>query len=247
MKRHNEKGAVMKEKREEDLQVYTNADMSHQNTLRFKLSLLWDSIRLNGPKETLERMALRGYYRLKGVDFSTENLHNLTLTGPHTEHGTALVSTSRHFFRRILSELESFAGCRIGRELFVDYGSGKGAALIHARALGFRRAVGIEFARELNDTALENIRRLGIDNITSLYLDATQYTPPADTSVIYFFNPFDAIVMEKVMQNIVSADFTNKPWIIYGRPTCSDVVDRYATRIGESRHESGAVVYYYKL
>ena len=237
----------MSNQQQDDLKVHTNADMSHQNSLLYKLSMFWDSIKLNGPIETLERLLLRAYYRYKGIDFSTQNLHNLTLTGDYTDHGTALVSSSRHFFKRILAELEQFAGHQVSKKLFIDYGSGKGAALIHARALGFERAIGIEFAKELNDVAIDNIRKLGLDHIDAYFRDATEYTPPKETTVIYFFNPFDEVVMEKVMQNISQQVYTTTPYIIYGRPTCGHVVEQYATKIGTSTHESGAVIDFYQL
>ncbi len=230
----------------DDLKIHTNADMSHQNRLWFKLSLLFDSIRNNGLKETFDRLKLRIYYRLKGVDFSTENLHHLTLTGENKTHGTALVSTSRHFFRRLMQELEHFSQAPIKKNLFIDYGSGKGAALIHARQYGFEKVIGVEFAKELHEKALENIQKLHLDNTISLHEDAAAFTPPPETTLIYFFNPFDAVVMEKVAQKITQTTFHNDPYIIYGRPTCAAVMERYFTLLGSATHESGAVVNYYQ-
>jgi 16S rRNA G966 N2-methylase RsmD len=240
------KETLMK-KHNNNLKIYTNADMSHQNTLWFQISLFIDSIKLNGIGNTLKRLSQRLYYKYKGIDFSTQNLHNLTLTGEYQTHGTALVSSSKYFFQRVFSELESIAGKKIEKNLFIDYGSGKGAAIIHAKNLGFNETIGIEFAKELHETALSNIRKLGLTKVTSLYQDATTFIPPPYTSVIYFFNPFDEVVMEKVAQNIKQQQFMNDVYIIYGRPTCSMVLDRYFTLLGTKEHESGAIVNYYKV
>lgn len=232
-----------------NLDVHTNADMSHQNSMFFKVKIFLDSLKTNGILPTIEKMYQRFYYKLKGVDFSTQNLHDLTLTGDFTEHGTALVSTSKDFFKRVMSELEELSGVEIKKDLFIDYGSGKGAALIHASDMGFKQVYGVEFAKELNDISVENITKLGLENIHSLYQDATTFVPPIDTTVIYFFNPFDAVVMEKVVENILAKKsfFKESVYVIYGRPTCGDVLEKSFLLLGTKEHESGAVIKYYKV
>ncbi len=229
--------------------MHTNVDMSHQNTLIFKTKVFFDSLKTNGLKVTIDKLYQHFYYKVKGVDFSTQNLHDLTLTGDYKEHGTALVSTSKDFFSRIFSELETVAGKKIKKELFIDYGSGKGAALIHARALGFKEVYGVEFAKELHAVSINNIDKLGLQNIHALYQDATTFIPPKETTVIYFFNPFDQVVMEKVIANIVAqkAFFLDEVYLIYGRPTCGTLLDQSFQLLGTKEHESGAVVNYYKV
>lgn len=229
------------------LEIHTNADMSHQNTIIFKVKVFLDALKTHGIIPTIHKIYQRFYYTIKGVDFSTENLHDLTLAGAYKEHGTALVSTSRDFFHRVFSELEMVSGKKIEKKLFIDYGSGKGAALIHARQLGFQEVYGIEFAKELNNTAIKNIQKLHLDNIHALYQDATLFLPPQETTVIYLFNPFDEVVMEKVIENIKEVDFTSEVYIIYGRPTCGALLNEHFTLLGTKEHESGAVVNYYRV
>ncbi len=227
--------------------MHTNVDMSHQNRLWFKLKVFADSLRVNGVGPTIKRILQRVEYKRKGIDFSTQNLHDLTLTGEFKEHGTALVSTSKDFFKRVMDELEELAEAPIEKRLFIDYGSGKGAALIHAREMGFEEVYGIEFAKELNDTSLENIQKLGLTGIHSLHQDATTFDPPKQTTVIYFFNPFDEVVMEKVVAKIKQTDFENDTYIIYGRPTCGKILDAHFTKLASVEHESGTAVNYYKV
>jgi 16S rRNA G966 N2-methylase RsmD len=238
----------MSEKKDK-LQMHTNVDMSHQNKLWFKIKLFLDSLRVNGIRATLARIAQRLYYKQKGVDFSTQNLHDLTLAGEYTSHGTALVSSSKEFFKRVFLELEEAAGREIAKDLFIDYGSGKGAALIHARELGFQTVYGVEFAKELNDISIENIKKLNLTNIHSLHQDATTFTPPKETTVIYFFNPFDEVVMSKVVENIIARkeDFLDDVYIIYGRPTCGTLLEKHFTLLKSVEHESGTAVSYYKV
>jgi 16S rRNA G966 N2-methylase RsmD len=231
------------------LEMHTNVDMSHQNTLWFKIKLFLDSLKVNGIIPTIKRIYQRFYYKQKGVDFSTQNLHDLTLVGEHKEHGTALVSTSKDLLERVFSELESFVGEKIQKELFIDYGSGKGAALIHAHNLGFKAVYGVEFAKELNDTSLENIKKLNLKNIYSLNEDATTFMPPKETTLIYFFNPFDEVVMKKVIENILEAKkyFLKDVYIIYGRPTCGALLEENFTCLGTKEHESGTTVSFFKV
>lgn len=235
------KGKTMKD-------THTNADMSHQNSLSYKLGEFFESLKENGIKLTIDKIFQRVYYKLKGVDFSTENLHDLTLTGDFKDHGTALVSTSKDFFKKVFEDLEDITGKKIEKNIFLDYGSGKGGAIIQARNIGFKQSIGIEFAKELHAVAEVNIERLGLKNIDSFYQDATTYLPPLDISVIYLFNPFDAVVMEKVAQNIASLkdDFKNNVYIIYGNPSC-EVLDDYFTLLDQTEHVSGARVTYYKV
>ncbi len=232
---------------DKDLEVHTNADMSHQNSIRYKLMLFWDALKTAGLLSTVKKIYQRVYYKVKGIDFSTQNLHNLTLAGEYVEHGTALVSTSKDFFKRIFSELEELAAKEIDKTLFIDYGSGKGAALIHAKKFGFKEVYGIEFAKELNECAIENIKKLNLQHIHALYQDATTFIPLKETTVIYFFNPFDEVVMEKVIENIKKVTFDSDVYIIYGRPTCATLLNQHFHLLGTKKHESGAVVNYYRV
>jgi 16S rRNA G966 N2-methylase RsmD len=226
----------------------TNADMSHQNSLKYKIGELFNSLKENGIIPTIDKIVQRVYYKLKGVDFSTQNLHDLTLTGQFQDHGTALVSTSKDFFKKVFTDLELVTKKRVDKNIFLDYGSGKGGAIIHASYAGFKKSIGIEFAKELHDIAECNIKRLGLKNVDSFYQDATTYMPPLDVSIIYLFNPFDEVVMTKVAQNIASLKdkFKNEVYIIYGNPSC-EVLDDYFTLLDKIEHPSGARVNYYKV
>ncbi len=229
--------------------THTNADMSHQHTLGYKISELIESVRVYGLSKTIEKIIRRITYRLKGIDFETENIYNLTRTGAYVEHGTALVSTSYDFFMRVMGDMERFLGHPVSKELFIDYGSGKGGAIIHARMYGFKEAIGVEFAKELHETAQRNIERLKLDHIHSHYADATQFPPPERTSLIYLFNPFDAVVMERVADLIVATKprFVQPVYLIYGNPSCEEVLDARFVRIHEVSYPTGARVLYYRV
>lgn len=177
----------------------TNADMSHQNGIVYKVEMFFNSLRGNGPIPTFRKIKQRVYLKAKGLDFKTENIYDLTRTGAYQNHGTALVSSSEDYITQLITDLEAMIKTTLNKNIFFDYGSGKGAAIIHAKKIGFKRAIGVEFAKELHEIAVENIKKMNLKDVDSFYADASAYILPSDVSVIYFYNPFDEIVMEKVV------------------------------------------------
>jgi len=228
--------------------THTNADMSHQNTIFYKTEVFFKSLKDNGVMPTIRKVGQRIDYKIKGVDFSTQNIYDLTRTGEHQERGTALVSTSVDFLAQLMKDLERLIQKPVPKNLFVDFGSGKGAAIIHAKSLGFEKTIGVEFAKELHECAVRNIEALQLTGVESLYEDATNYKLPKDISLIYLFNPFDEVVMDKVMQNIMSqkSEFENDVYIIYGNASCR-TVRNYCELLDETVYPSGAKAEFYKL
>lgn len=228
--------------------THTNADMSHQNKIGYKLNVLFNSLRTNGLLPTFRKMFQRVNLKVKGVDFSTQNIYDLTRTGDYQEHGTALVSSSEDFLAQLIQDLESVVKTPLRKDLFIDYGSGKGAAIIHAKKIGFKQTIGVEFAKELHETAVENIKKMKLENVESLYADATTYVPPKNVSVIYFFNPFDEVVMQKVIENILEhkASFENEVYVIYGNASCTVLKDRL-TLLKEVTYPSGSTADFFKV
>ncbi len=228
--------------------THTNADMSHQNGIVYKFGELINSLNENGTLPTLRKIGQRISYKIKGVDFSTQNIYDLTRIGEHKEHGTALVSTSKDFLSKLINDLEESIEKPLNKNIFIDYGSGKGAAIIHARELGFRRSIGVEFAKELHETAQRNIQKLKLDNVDSVYADATMYLAPLDVSVIYLFNPFDEVVMKKLIANIVKQkeNFKNDVYLIYGNAS-SDILKNSFELIKKITYPSGSTADFYKI
>ncbi len=228
--------------------THTNADMSHENRLSYKISIFFKSLRDNGVLLTIRKIGQRLYYKIMGVDFETQNIYDLTRKGEYTEHGTALVSTSIDFLSQLLGDLEKAIEKPLNKNLFIDFGSGKGAAIIHAKRLGFKQAIGVEFAKELHEIAQKNIKALRVKGVESIYEDATQFTLPKETSLIYFFNPFDEVVMQKVFDNIMKQkdNFENDVYVIYGNASCTVWRDN-CELLDKITYISGATAEFYKL
>ena len=91
---------------------------------------------------------------------------------------------------------------------FIDFGAGKGRALLLASGFLFKRIVGVEYCEELAEIARRNIhqyppaaKRGGPIEVVSA--DAAEFPIPAGPLVLFFFNPFGESVMGKVVHNVV--------------------------------------------
>jgi hypothetical protein len=90
---------------------------------------------------------------------------------------------------------------------FVDFGSGKGRALLLASEFPFKRILGLEFSPELHRIAEENIRRYNsasqkCRDIQSVNVDFADYALPPEASVLFFFHPCRIRVLSEVVAGI---------------------------------------------
>lgn len=95
-------------------------------------------------------------------------------------------------------------------DVFLDYGSGMGRAVIAAAATyPLKRAIGIDISPELTRFAMHNLKnareRLQCNNVEFLTTDATSYVPSADVTIVFFNNPFKGSVLSAVVDNIHSS------------------------------------------
>ncbi|MDB6173569.1 MAG: hypothetical protein JWL59_2880 [Chthoniobacteraceae bacterium] len=110
------------------------------------------------------------------------------------------------------------------KEVFVDFGSGKGRIVILAAELPLRRVIGVEFSRHLHLAGLENLAvarsQFKCADVELIHADATQWELPGDATLLFFFNPFDGAVLAKVCENIRRsiAESPRTVRIIYVRP-----------------------------
>ncbi|AKI99934.1 hypothetical protein ATI61_104647 [Archangium gephyra] len=135
------------------------------------------------------------------------------------------------------------------RFTFVDYGSGKGKALMLASAYPFRRIVGVEFAPGLHEVAVKNLSGYRSPEQQCFTLetecaDALDWEPPAEPLLCFFFNPFDDPTMERVITR-VARSWRHAPRDIYllyvnvrDVSEQARVFERHSalTLVGRSRH-----------
>ena len=126
------------------------------------------------------------------------------------------------------------------QDAIIDFGSGKGGALITFSRYPFAKITGIELSPELVAIAGENLRKLNISNIEMITGDAAVFTDLEEYNYFYFFNPFPGIIMRAVVENIESSLMKKprKAIIIYFNPEFHEVVvtDSIFAKIYEFDH-----------
>lgn len=154
-------------------------------------------------------------------------LKHLNVVGENKERGIDYQPVkSSHF----LAAMRSFAIPTDG--VFVDFGSGKGRALLLASLYGFRRVVGVEFAEELSLHAERNLARFRARarspfEAQVLTLDATSYPVTSEDRVFFLYNPFQESVLAQVLANIrLSVLAQPRPvHLVYANPVYRHVLD----------------------
>ncbi len=90
---------------------------------------------------------------------------------------------------------------------FIDFGSGKGRALLLASDWPFRRIIGLEFSADLHAVAAENIRKYRADPkgcraVESVCIDFLDADLPPEPSVLFFFDPCAETLFHRVLDKI---------------------------------------------
>jgi predicted RNA methylase len=121
--------------------------------------------------------------------------------------------------------MQHFTGLDLSSYTFIDLGSGKGRALLHAAMFPFARIVGVEVQPELDAIARANIERFErpgqlCRQIESLCADAREYRFPASNLALYLFNPFPDYVLREVLANLVESArlHPRRIFVLYNAP-----------------------------
>jgi SAM-dependent methyltransferase len=156
-------------------------------------------------------------------------------------HAAHYQATKARPFLKLLRRLELPPG-----SVFVDFGSGKGRVLLLAAHHGFRRVVGVEFSPRLCALARRNVTAFStvgvlLSPIDVVEADVTAFEISSDLNIFYFYNPFNAPVLSKVLDNMrrsVKAA-PRKLWLIYNTPKHHELIHQSGLFGSCSRHEIG--------
>ncbi len=151
---------------------------------------------------------------------------DLAVASVHKDHGIRYQPTRARPFRRLMRVLQIPPG-----EVFVDIGSGKGRVLIMASAFGPKKIIGVDYAPELCDIARRNLVSRGRRDSTIATIihccDAAEYGFEEGETVIYMFNPFDTVVLDKMLQRLAASlrRAPRKAWLIYHFPRWNTMIE----------------------
>ena len=147
----------------------------------------------------------------------------------HEAHAVFYAPLQFRKFSRLIRAAEPFVPARY---TFVDFGAGKGRALVLAASLGFPRVVGIELFQSLCAAAQQNIDAFAARDprakaIELKCMDAADYRLPQGSLFCYLYNPFDDVVVRKVLANIRAAHESEARHIIvaYSNPVHAEAFD----------------------
>jgi 16S rRNA G966 N2-methylase RsmD len=149
-----------------------------------------------------------------------DELNKLEKQGIDISHATIYMPASYTLLEEIFQQLKHSKSLTH----FLDIGCGKGRALCVAAHQGFSTVTGLDFARDLCEAAKENLtttkQKIPALQYKVVNNDAFYFEIPADVDCIFFFNPFDEIIMSGVVNNIFTSLKTNprKLTIIYVNP-----------------------------
>lgn len=170
---------------------------------------------------------------------------NLTTGHPNDAHVTAYYGVAPSILRTLIQFWrDTNPPHPIERYTFIDFGAGKGRALLVASQLPFHQVIGIELNSTLADTAQNNIDHwldLHASDSTSpsiapirLYQqDALTFELPRTPTLTFLFHPFEAPVLKLLLRRIEArfAPLLNAIApafdLLYVNSECREVLDRH--------------------
>lgn len=164
-----------------------------------------------------------------GVDTAGKvELSTMEVVGQYRDYGHFYHGIDPIRFRRMTTMLP----IDYGRFTFVDFGSGKGKALLLAAEWPFKAIVGVEFAPQLHRIAEANILSYRSASqrchaLRAICADATDFVLPDEPCVLYFYNPFGEVVLSQVLAN-VRRSLEARPrdlWVCYANPYAHGPLD----------------------
>jgi SAM-dependent methyltransferase len=177
---------------------------------------------------------LRSLIALGRIDLKTITIDELALS-PECSHSYS--DSGREDLQRVLAALNIKRG-----DAIVDFGCGKGGALITLAEYDFSKITGVEISAELSEIARKNLDRLKLKDVEVICCDARKYLELDDYNYAYFFNPFPCAVMADVLENI-SISLKKSPrkiTLIYLNPECHEAIleSGIFQKVNEYKHSS---------
>lgn len=159
---------------------------------------------------------------LREIHFDLKNgVHTVALASPLSiPHAVSYQGADPQVIRDLLAALPQSA-----REShFLDYGCGKGRALLVAIQHGFRQLTGIEIDPNLMATCKSNLSKVAGNSsdvrVDFFEGDASLFHPPSGKVTAFFYNPFSGPPLREVAHRLkANANLPgSEVWILYINP-----------------------------
>lgn len=91
------------------------------------------------------------------------------------------------------------------QDTVLDYGCGKGRVGFFLSHQTKAKTVGIEYDARIYESAIQNKRAAGNTKAEFRLAKAEEYSVPAEVTRYYFFNPFSAEILQKVLSRVLAS------------------------------------------
>ncbi|MGD0988122.1 MAG: class I SAM-dependent methyltransferase [Candidatus Sulfotelmatobacter sp.] len=143
--------------------------------------------------------------------------------------------TESALFHEMIGALSKHPTFDFREFIFIDLGSGKGRTLLMASDYSFRQIMGVELLPALYQIAQENLARYHSPAqqcfaIEAICGDATDFSFPAEATVLFLFNPFTESGLKRVIANLERSlqQHPRSVLVLYHNPLLAQVLDQSA-------------------
>jgi len=163
---------------------------------------------------------IRGSLKYGSNTFIPVELKDLTITNGDKKKASRYEAVSFYMLEKLLSAFQKVSGITS----ITDLGSGKGRVLMVAPHFGFKEITGIDFAKELCQQAIMNMREKEKEfpNIKWKVLNENveDYDLTRHDSVFFMFNPFTEVVLKKFLEKLDHScqQFPRSVYFLYASP-----------------------------
>jgi len=185
----------------------------------------------------IKELILKGYSLLYdwhydatyGFDtYSWVPVDKLDVSDSQKKHAVLYQATRVIPLRRLFKKLNIPKDCS-----FIDIGCGKGRVLLLAAEYGFEEVKGVEFSSHLTEIANKNIAtyKAQFSSITFfdvINIDAADYKFDNIEDVFFLYNPFDEVILKKVLDNICESlkQYNRRVWMIYANAVHRELIEK---------------------
>lgn len=153
---------------------------------------------------TIIYQEIKGEKKYKIDTTGADELKDLSKNGIDISHATMYMPISYLLLEEIFRQL-SFTS----KKHFLDIGCGKGRAMCVAAYYGYKYITGVDFSQQFCEDARNNLqltqKKFSAMNYTITTADAMNYEIPEAVDCIFLFNPFDVVIMNAVVYNIMES------------------------------------------
>jgi len=163
---------------------------------------------------------IRGSLKYGANTFIPVELKDLTITNGDKKKASRYEAVSFYMLEKLLSAFQKVSGLAS----VIDLGSGKGRVLMVAPHFGFTDITGIDFAKELCEQAIANMKEkqkyFPWIKWQVIHENVEDYDIRSQDSVFFMFNPFTEIVLKRFLEKIDQSchKFPRSIYFLYASP-----------------------------